>query len=53
MAIVPALVTLAALPRKFVPLTLQVPPAALLIVDDANETLPEMVPVLVMATLPL
>src|SRR6266403_2343867 len=53
MAIVPALAMLDELPRKFAPLTLQVPPARLLNVDDDSETLPEIVPVLLMTILPL
>src|SRR5258706_307341 len=53
MAIVPALAMLDELPRKFAPLTLQVPPARLLNVDDDSETLPEIVPVLLMTMLPL
>ena len=52
MAIVPVLAMLAALPRKFAPLTFQVPPARLLNVDDDSETLPEIVPVLLMTMLP-
>src|SRR4051812_40383104 len=49
----PALVMLEALPRKFQPLTFQKPPRLLLKVPDDSETLPVIVPVLLMMMPPL
>src|SRR6266404_8109318 len=53
MAMIPALVKLVVLPRKFNPLTRQKPPTRLLNVADDSDTLPVIVPVLLMTILPL